>query len=208
MLVVLSDTHSDAGHELAGRAREAVAVADAVVHAGDFTTPEALDAFRGVADPLYAVHGNADAPAVRERLPPARTVAALGLRIAVTHRRAGADTGLVMFGRDRDADLVVSGHTHQPRFRAPDSRAESGEETEAGVGTGPALLNPGSHAEPRGGPATHAELVRVDGESDGGGDGNGGGTGDCAPERAQVRGELRRRDGTVQRTFTLTAPTG
>ena len=33
MIVVLSDTHSDSGTELAGRAADAVAEADAVVHA-------------------------------------------------------------------------------------------------------------------------------------------------------------------------------
>lgn len=189
MLVVLSDTHSDAGHELAGRAREAVAAAEAVVHAGDFTAPAALDAFRGAADALHAVHGNADAPAVRERLPPARTVAALGLRIAVTHRCEGGDTGLVMFGREREADLVVSGHTHRPRFQSSE--------------TGPALLNPGSHADPRGGPASHAELVRADGGQDGA-DGRQGAHANATDSR--VRGTLRRRDGTVIETFVLAAP--
>jgi putative phosphoesterase len=196
MLVVLSDTHSDAGHELVGRAREAVAEADAVVHAGDFTAPAALDAFQEVADALHAVHGNADAAAVRERLPPARTATALGLRIAVTHRREGGDTGLVMFGRERGADLVVSGHTHRPRFEAAE--------------TGPALLNPGSHADPRGGPASHAELVRAaGGDSQKRREGaNAGAVGERGLPRksTRVRGRLYRRDGSVLEKFVLAAP--
>lgn len=152
MLVVLSDTHGTDGHRLAGRTREAVGAADLVVHAGDFTTEAALAAHREAARDLLAVHGNADDDAVRERLPAARTVGALGLRIAVTHRREGGATGLAMFGRSRDADLVVSGHSHRPSV------------TDAGDVW---LLNPGSHAQPRGNRPAHAELVREDGDVEG-----------------------------------------
>jgi putative phosphoesterase len=172
MLAVLSDTHSDDGHALAGRAREAVADADAVLHAGDFTAESALDAFHDTADRLHAVHGNADTPAVRDRLPPARTVEVAGLRVALAHRRDGGEMGLSLFGRERDADLVVSGHTHVPTVK----------ETADVV-----LLNPGSHADPRGNPAAHAELRPTGGSSGGGGGG--------------VRGELRARDGRVLREF-------
>jgi putative phosphoesterase len=166
VIAVLSDTHSEDGHALAGRAREAVADADAVVHAGDFTTAVALDAFHDAADRLHAVHGNADSPAVRNRLPPARTVDVAGLRVAVTHRQDGGEMGLSLFGRERDADLVVSGHTHTPAVKTTDDAV---------------LLNPGSHADPRGNPAAHAELRSTD--------------------RGGVRGELRARDGRVLREF-------
>ncbi|GGL46774.1 metallophosphoesterase [Halocalculus aciditolerans] len=145
MLAVLSDTHSQSGHELAGAAKTAVENADAVIHAGDFTTPAALDAFHDAAPEFYPVHGNADAPAVRERLPEARVVTTHGATVAVTHRQRGGATGLALFGRERDADLVVSGHTHRA----------SATETDDTV-----LLNPGSHADPRGGHPTHAELRR------------------------------------------------
>lgn len=167
MIAVLSDTHSEDGHALAGRAREAVAAADAVVHAGDFTTETALDAFHDAADRLHAVHGNADRPAVRDRLPTARTVEVAGLRVAVTHRQDGGEMGLSLFGRERGADLVVSGHTHTPTVKPTEDTT---------------LLNPGSHADPRGNPAAHAELRPTDGDSG-------------------VRGELRARDGRVLREF-------
>jgi len=175
MLVVLSDTHSRAGHELAGRTAEAVERADAVVHAGDFTSEAALDAFHDAADRLHAVHGNADDRDVQERLPPQRTVEYEGVRILVTHKPEGGETGLAMRGRERGADLVVFGHTHRPTF------TDTGD-----VG----LLNPGSHADPRGGPATYAELRVEKGEGNGG-----------------MRGELRRRNGSVLREFALAAPT-
>ncbi|WP_232703365.1 metallophosphoesterase [Halobacterium wangiae] len=165
MIAVLSDTHSRDGHALAGRAREAVREADLVVHAGDFTTERALDAFHEASERLLAVHGNADDPTVQDRLPATRTLAAGGLTVAVTHRQRGGATALGLFGRERGADLVVSGHTHRPAVtETPDAT----------------LLNPGSHADPRGNPAAHAELY---------------------PVKRGVRGEIRSRDGSVLREF-------
>jgi len=115
-----------------------------VIHAGDFTTTAVLDAFRDRADRLVAVHGNADTVAVQERLPPATTTTYAGVRIAVTHTERGGATALSLFGRQRGADLVVSGHTHRPTVDTPEA--------------GPTLLNPGSHADPRGNRTAHAEL--------------------------------------------------
>ncbi|SFS39304.1 metallophosphoesterase [Halostagnicola kamekurae] len=135
MIAMLSDTHSTGGHRLEGAPLEAVRDASAVLHAGDFTSATALEAFQSECDLLYAVHGNADSVAVRDRLPTARTVEHDGLRIAMTHRRDGGETGLAMFGRSRDADVVVSGHTHRPAVVETDDVL---------------LLNPGSHADPRG----------------------------------------------------------
>lgn len=152
MLAVLSDTHSQTGHELEGATRTAVETAEVVVHAGDFTTPAALDAFYDVTNQFYAVHGNTDTMAVRDRLPDARVVTTHGATIAVTHRQSGGATGLALFGRERDADLVVSGHTHRASVTHTDDLV---------------LLNPGSHADPRGGQPTHAELRRLDDGLDG-----------------------------------------
>jgi len=147
MLVVVSDSHRERGHGLKGRTLEAVDAADAVAHAGDFVTPAALDAFRDVADRLHAVNGNADRPGVRERLPPALSFTYAGVDVAMTHRQGGGAMGLELFGRERDADLVVSGHTHRPTV----SHAET-----------VTLLNPGSHADPRGNRPGHAELEPTD----------------------------------------------
>ncbi len=148
MLVVCSDTHRESGHGLSSAVLDAVRSADRVVHAGDFTTPAVVDAFAGEAARLDAVHGNADGSAVRQRLPEARVLEYGGVKIAVTHRRDGGATGLSLFGRSRDADLVVSGHTHRPAVVDAD---------------GVVLLNPGSHADPRGNRAAFAELEPDDG---------------------------------------------
>lgn len=142
MLVVCSDTHGTDDPRLSGRTAQAVDDADLVIHAGDFTTESVLDAFRARAD-VRPVHGNRDDPAIQERLPPALTVEYGGVRFAVTHDRSGGAPGLAMFGRERGADCVVSGHSHRPGV------------TEAGELT---LLNPGSHADPRGHRQAHAEL--------------------------------------------------
>lgn len=167
MIVVCSDTHSTTGHELTGRLQEAVDDADLVFHAGDFTTVPALDAFQKVSARLLAVYGNADEPAVRERLPETRTVEALGIRIAMTHKTGGGEVGLATFGRSHGAQLVISGHTHRPAVI--DTRELT-------------LLNPGSHADPRGNRPGYAELRR---------------RGDV------VEGRLREPDGTLLEEFEI-----
>lgn len=143
MIAVLSDTHRRTGTGLEGRAAVAVSRAERVIHAGDFTTAAVLEAHRDAASRLDAVHGNRDDADVCEALPSGRRFTVGEVTVALTHRREGGETGLAMWGRARDADLVISGHTHRPAVT----------ETEDVV-----LLNPGSHAQPRGGPATHAEL--------------------------------------------------
>lgn len=168
MFVVLSDTHGREDTRLAGRARDAVRRADVVLHCGDFVTEAVLDAFHEATDEFYAVHGNVDEAGVRDRLPATRTVALDGVTVAMRHRPEGGDTGLAMFGRERDADLVLHGHTHRPRV------SDTGDLV---------IVNPGSHADPRGNPTSHAELVPND---DGG-----------------LDGELRTRDGSILESFTV-----
>lgn len=167
MLTVVSDTHRSAGHALSDRTLEAVRTADRVIHAGDFTTVSTFGAIQEEAARLDAVYGNADEIAVKERLPKARVIEWEGLRIAVTHRRNGGKTGLAMFGRERGADLVISGHSHRPGVTRTEDLT---------------LLNPGSHAQPRGNRPGHAELEAVE---------------------KGVRGRLCEPDGTVFEEFFL-----
>ncbi|MGZ0748482.1 metallophosphoesterase [Haloparvum sp. AD34] len=147
MLTVVSDTHATEDHRLEGRTLEAVREANLVVHAGDFYTETVLDAFYEEADTLRAVYGNNDDSATRERLPEERVVEYAGIRFGVTHRRRGGATALALFGRERDADAVIFGHSHRPTF--DDSGAIP-------------LLNPGSHAQPRGNRPAHAELAQIE----------------------------------------------
>ena len=146
MLVLISDTHGTDGHRLRGRTLEAVREADAVVHAGDYYREPVLDDLLRTNDTVYGVTGNNDDAALRERLPAERVVGYEGATLAVRHRSRSGATGLVLFGRERDADLVVFGHSHRPEF--DDSGAVP-------------LVNPGSYAQPRGNRPAHAELERT-----------------------------------------------
>jgi putative phosphoesterase len=143
MLVAVSDTHGTDSHCLHGRTDEAVREADRVIHAGDFYTESVLDAFESVTESLYGVTGNNAGTAIRDRLPSERVVSYAGLTFAVKHRSRSGTTGLELFGRERDADVVIFGHSHCPTVE------QSGEVP---------LVNPGSYAQPRGNRAAHAEF--------------------------------------------------
>ncbi len=147
MIVVLSDTHGKTGPRLEGRTADAVEEADVLIHAGDFIREPVLDAFEELAPAFYGVYGNVDDDAIRARLPRSRTVEVEPFRLAVIHTVDGGDTELSIFGKDLEADIVIHGHSHRPRY---DWTGEIG------------LLNPGSHAQPRGNRPAHAELEIVD----------------------------------------------
>jgi len=179
MLVVVSDTHSHEESKLQGRTAAAVREADLVVHVGDFYREPVLDAFESAARTLRGVYGNNDDAAIRDRLPKVRTVEYEGVRFSVTHRHRSGDTGLVMLGRGRDADAVICGHSHRPRFD------DSG---------GLPILNPGSHAQPRGNRPAHAELDPV----------STGARGETSPGAANaLDGRLVTPDGEVFETFRI-----
>ncbi|EMA51321.1 hypothetical protein C448_00727 [Halococcus morrhuae DSM 1307] len=134
MICVLSDTHGADNHRLDGQLLDTVREAELVIHAGDFTTERVLDAFEAESQEIRAVYGNNATPTVRERLPAERVVEHEGATIALTHGDGHDETELALFGRQADADIVVSGHSHQPGV------TDTGEIV---------LLNPGSHADPR-----------------------------------------------------------
>ena len=143
MLTVVSDTHSTDSHRLTGRTLQAVRDADVVAHTGDFMRESVLENFEREATRLLGVTGNNDDAGIRSRLPEARNFTFGGLTFAMTHRRPGGPTALPLFGRQRGADVVLFGHSHRPTYEATDDVV---------------LLNPGSHAQPRGNRAAHAEL--------------------------------------------------
>jgi len=148
MLTIVSDTHSTEGHRLRGRTLKAVRSAEMVLHLGDFMTEPVLDAFEAEANTFRGVYGNNDDSGIRERLPKARTVEYEGIRFAMTHTVRGGNTALGLFGKQREADAVIFGHSHRP--------------TADFTGELP-LLNPGSHAQPRGNRPGHLELEPVAG---------------------------------------------
>ena len=149
MLLALSDTHGTDDPGLTEHLREQVRAADVAVHAGDFTTPAVRDRFDDLADEFVAVHGNADSAAVRDRLPATETVETLGVRFLVVHGHEHDRTSLSLLARQEGADVVVLGHTHRP-----------------GVGRlgGVTVLNPGSHADPRGARPAYGAVGQASGD--------------------------------------------
>jgi putative phosphoesterase len=149
VIAVVSDTHGNSEHRLEGHTATAAREADLAIHAGDFTTESVFAAFERETADLRAVYGNNDAEALTERLPAMRVIdlASEGfdgrVRIALCHGHEHSETALSLLGRQSNAALVVSGHSHQPGV------IEAGDLT---------LLNPGSHADPRWNRPAYAEL--------------------------------------------------
>jgi uncharacterized protein len=139
-LAIISDTHLPRG----GRALPEACIArlraaDVIMHAGDLVEASALAELEALGPPVYAVHGNIDAPELKARLPEVREVEANGARIAMIHD-AGPARGRLARMRRRfpDADAVVFGHSHLPLHE------------EAG---GFQIFNPGSPTDRRRAPA-------------------------------------------------------
>lgn len=148
MLVALADTHADTSPELAPHLRERVEAADVVCHAGDFTSSASLSTVESLSNKLVAVHGNADSMAVRQRLPRVATVDHLGRRFLLAHGHEHDRTALSLLARQEDADVVIVGHTHRARTENSGDRV---------------IVNPGSHADPRGSRPAYFEASRTDG---------------------------------------------
>jgi putative phosphoesterase len=143
MIVVLGDTHREAGHGLTGHIRGAVEEADIVLHTGDFTTQPVLLDFRYISEAFYAVYGNNDAAAVRDRLPAREVVERSSLRLVMVHGHEHTETAVSFLAREVDADLVILGHSHRPRYTTTETAS---------------ILNPGSHCQPRAYRPGYAEL--------------------------------------------------
>jgi putative phosphoesterase len=133
--------------ELPAACEHVLARADAIVHAGDLSTPWVLELLEAFRVPVIAVAGNVEDDDVRRRLPAERVLDVGGMRIAVVHD-AGPERGRRgrMARRFPDADGVVFGHSHIPLWAA--------------APPGPWLVNPGSPTDPRRQPhPSMAELV-------------------------------------------------
>ncbi|MFD9130282.1 metallophosphoesterase family protein [Kitasatospora sp. NPDC059571] len=136
-LLLVSDTHVPSrARRLPDDLLAAIATADAVVHAGDWTDTDTLDLLESLSRRLIGVHGNNDGPALRARLPETARADLGGLRLGVVHETGPAQ------GRERrcaerfpDLDVLVFGHSHIP--------------WDTTTARGLRLLNPGSPTDRR-----------------------------------------------------------
>jgi putative phosphoesterase len=136
VIAVLADTHMPKGQrQLPERCLEAIAEAEAVVHAGDFFAASVLAELRALCPTVLAVHGNVDEPALQASLPAELEFELGGRTVAVVHD-AGPRAGRLARLRRRfpGADAVVFGHSHLPLH-----------EEEGGF----QIFNPGSPTERR-----------------------------------------------------------
>jgi putative phosphoesterase len=150
LIAVISDTHLPrAARRLPDACLERIAAAELLLHAGDFSTLEALRELESIGPPLLGVHGNVDRADLRRLLPAERVVEAAGARIAMVHD-AGPRTGRLerMRGRFGErADVLIFGHSHLPLHE----QAPGGFQ----------IFNPGSPTERRRAPRHTMGLIHV-----------------------------------------------
>jgi len=147
-LAVIADTHLPRGtRRLPEECVRRLGESDAILHAGDFVSVEALRLLERYA-PVDGVLGNMDEPALRTLLPERRVVEVDGLRIGMVHIPGppkGRHARLVsMFA---GCDAVVYGHTHVAEVEAH---------------RGCWILNPGSPTERRRSPTRSMIELRVE----------------------------------------------
>ncbi|MGN7948314.1 metallophosphoesterase family protein [Microbacterium sp. 22215] len=150
-LLLIADTHVPArARRLPDSVLRAIDEADIVVHAGDWIDVATFDVLESRARTLYAVYGNNDGRALRDRLPEIARFSVEEVDVAVVH-----ETGQKQRREERmDAafpgvDLLVFGHSHIPW----DTVAPSGMR----------LLNPGSPTDRRRQPECTMMTVAIDG---------------------------------------------
>ncbi len=130
------------------RCAELIAAAEAVIHAGDFSTLPVLREIEAIGPPVHAVHGNVDDAELRRLLPEALEIDLDGRIVAVLHD-AGPARGRLERLRLRfpEADAVVFGHSHMPLHEQAD---------------GFQVFNPGSPTERRRAPRRSMGLLHAD----------------------------------------------
>ena len=150
-LLLIADTHVPRrARDLPARLWEEVALADVVLHAGDWVVPELLDELTDRAARVVACWGNNDGPVLRSRLPERADVVLDGLRVTVVHETGGAaGRESRMSRRYPDTDVLVFGHSHIP--------------WDTTTTTGLRLLNPGSPTDRRRQPFCTYMTGRVEG---------------------------------------------
>ena len=136
LIGLISDTHiPDRAKEIPKKVFDAFREVDLILHAGDLTSLKVIEDLEKVA-PVMAVQGNMDR-AKGINLPTAKVIEAEDLKIGIVHGEVypRADTQqLVYIAKELDVDILVTGHSHQPKIEQKD---------------GVLLLNPGSPIVPR-----------------------------------------------------------
>lgn len=136
LIGLISDTHiPDRARAIPEKVLTSFKDVDLIIHAGDLTTTRVIDELEEIA-PVIAIQGNMDRIAGL-KLPNAKIIEAEGVKIGVAHGEVyprGDTQQLLYLARQLDVNILVSGHSHQPKI----------EQVEDVL-----LLNPGSPIVPR-----------------------------------------------------------
>lgn len=136
LIGLISDTHiPDRAKVIPQNVIDAFNDVDLILHAGDLTSLSVIEELEKIA-PVMAVQGNMDR-VNGINLPKAKTLEVEGVKIGLIHGEVypRADTQqLVYLAKELDVDILVSGHSHQPKIEKKD---------------GVLLVNPGSPIVPR-----------------------------------------------------------
>lgn len=148
IVAAIGDTHLPRGSRaLPAECVRRLSAAKAILHTGDHSSVDSLEALRELGPPVHAVFGNADESALRELLPEELTLELDGVRIGMTHLpgpRVGREERLV--ARFPGCDAVLYGHTHVPQVTWHDEVW---------------ILNPGSPTERRSSPTWTMLELRI-----------------------------------------------
>ena len=136
LIGLISDTHiPDRARIIPQNVIDTFSDVDLILHAGDLTSLDVIEELENIA-PVMAVQGNMDR-ANGINLPKAKTLEVEGVKIGMVHGEVypRADTQqLVYLAKQLDVNILVSGHSHQPKIEQTD---------------GVLLINPGSPIVPR-----------------------------------------------------------
>jgi uncharacterized protein len=154
-LALVSDTHLPRfGRALPTGLVEGIAAAgvDRILHAGDWTSPLAVDLLEELGR-VEGIAGNNDGPELHERFGTRRVIEVGGVRIGLTHGHLGRgrttpDRAIDLFADEPGLDAIVFGHSHIPLVRR--------------LPSGTWLANPGSPTDKRRKPDYSWGLVTIE----------------------------------------------
>jgi putative phosphoesterase len=120
-LIALSDTHLKTG-DIPGQLQGLLEGCDLIVHAGDFSTVEAYQAFNA-SGKLKAVSGNDDSFELKQLLPERLKFEVEGVKIGVVHEGGLSvmdTTAQGYLAKEMEVDILIFGHLHRPLIEKND----------------------------------------------------------------------------------------
>jgi putative phosphoesterase len=117
LIGVISDTHlSYPTKDFIGLIEDRFLGCDAVVHAGDFTSPAVYYYLSEItAGSLIAVYGNMDPPALRKLLPEKTVFEKMGIKFGLIHGWGGKrdlEQRIQEFFKEEGVKCIIYGHSH------------------------------------------------------------------------------------------------